>query len=813
MWILNPVDQKGETHYLLPAKEYVVGRKNCEILLPSDQSISRAHASFIVTDQTLTLRDTSKYGTVVNGQPLAADIPVTLKSGDSITFGVFQSKFSVNHLNPVVCSSCLDTDGKAAISEALQLFGGKLVSSWTKDCTHLVMPSVKVTIKTISALLCCRPIVKPEFFSELRKATHQKLTHPKAERFIPDIDEPYLNNEQVNLEPDHARKQLFSGTTFIFLTSKQFKRLSAAVSFGGGTSQLLVEGNLPRDLLESPRSCVVDFSGVNSQPLLPASTTGWHDSVRDIIHRKGLRVITESEIGLATIYTSCVMYCNPSSIIDTATVTTPRIPSSSLSQQPAVYETVLPAASQNITAYAINTETSEIRQRCEVSGITAVGETPEKKMNDTTHPSTSKATTAKISAQYTASNLPIRSFSTTGNAVSIRKKSAAKVTGQELNKRTLEPLAKCGRGTTTLEPKKSPRKKVPPQVSPQKQTAMTSFFKPVNKKRPLDEEFSAVISEPKRPVHESNIVQVPVIPATSEDSTSCSDKAPVAPSQTSLDFENDLFGASSNRSRKRKEIEEEMDMVELESIMSQQMDCIDESFSIGESTQARNNRTRQIEKTAIAASKKQRVDHEDNDADSRGSPMRLEEELVPHQRYQAEQEVVPRTIVRRRPSAEAMSSQVSTDNTNHHVQAHQESSTQKLGHVLLHEEAPNVHLMKPIDFKTETQPTKLDENLPKQLILMEFRSLTVNVLPKTKQQQVQSNGFVKNFKRFRKMRVPAGREGIIGGSDLLAHNRGRNSEIEEWLKDTEEDERQSRLEESQGDDLFRYNPTKVSKRR
>ncbi|XP_077577688.1 nibrin [Stigmatopora nigra] len=809
MWILNPVEEKGESHYLLPAKEYVVGRKNCDILLPTDQSISRAHASFIVTDQTLTLKDTSKYGTFVNDQRLAANIPVTLKSGDGITFGVFKSKFSVNHLKPVVCSSCLDTDGKAAISEALQLFGGKLVSSWTKDCTHLVMPSVKVTIKTISALLCCRPIVKPEFFSELRKATQQKLTLPKAERFIPDIDEPYLNNEQVNLEPDHARKQLFSGTTFIFLTSKQFKRLSAAVTYGGGTSQLLVEGTLPRDLLESPHSCVIDFSGVNSQPLLPASTTGWHDSVRDIINRKGLRVITESEIGLATIYTSCVMYCNPSSIIDTATVTTPRIPSSSLSQHPVVEETVLPAASQNITAYAINTDASEIRQRCDVSGITAVEETPEKKMNDTTHPSTSKATTAKISAHLTTSDLPVRSFSTTENAVSTRKKSAAKVTGQELNKRTSTlPLAKCGRGTTPLEPKKSPGKKVPPQVSPQKQTAMTCFFKPVNKKRPLDEEFSAVISEPKRSVHESDIVQVPVIPAASEDSTTCSDKAPASPSQTSFDFENDLFGASSNRSRKRKEIEEEIDMVDLESIMSEEMDCIDESFSVGESSQARNNRTRQIEQTAIVASKKQKVEHEDDDSHSRGSPMRLVEELVPHQRYQADQEVVPRTIVRRRPSAEAMSSQISSDNTNQ-----QESSAQTLGHVPHHEEVPNVHLMKPIDCKTETQPTKVDENLPKQLILTEFRSLTVNVLPKTKQKQVHSNGCVKNFKRFRKVRVPVRTEGIIGGSDLLAHNRGKNSEIEEWLKDTEEDERQSRLEESQGDDLFRYNPTKVSKRR
>lgn len=35
------------------------------------------------------------------------------------------------------------------------------------------------------------------------------------------------------------------------------------------------------------------------------------------------------------------------------------------------------------------------------------------------------------------------------------------------------------------------------------------------------------------------------------------------------------------------------------------------------------------------------------------------------------------------------------------------------------------------------------------------------------------------------MRVP-GKEGsphIIGGSDLLVHNRGKNSDLDEWLKD------------------------------
>lgn len=41
----------GQTHYLHSGKEYVVGRKNCDILLTNDQSISRAHAQLVPNNQ------------------------------------------------------------------------------------------------------------------------------------------------------------------------------------------------------------------------------------------------------------------------------------------------------------------------------------------------------------------------------------------------------------------------------------------------------------------------------------------------------------------------------------------------------------------------------------------------------------------------------------------------------------------------------------------------------------------------------------------------------------------------------------------
>ncbi|KAM4581525.1 nibrin isoform 2-T2 [Odontesthes bonariensis] len=632
MWILTSLQPGGETHYLLSGKEYVVGRKNCDIILQNDQSISRAHAQLTATDQTLTLKDTSKYGTVVNSQPITA--PVNLKSGDNVTFGVFHSKFSVVHQKPVVCSSCLDNTGKATLSQTLAALGGKLVNTWTQDCTHLAMPTVKVTIKTISALLCCRPIVKPEFFSELKNAFQQKKPPPKAESFLPEIDEPSLNKEEVNLGIIPDRKQLFSGKTFIFLSAKQLKRLSAGVSFGGGRSQLLEEGSLPRELLESAHSCVVDVTTGNSQALLPPSSTEWANSVKSILQRKCFRVITESEIGLAAIYASCDKYCNPSSLItdsDSAPRVEPRLPGASLSQSVTVDETVLPTASQNITAYAVNTETSQRMEVSEVTGVVAVGETPEKKLTQNTSQShRSKFTAQTKTSQFLVADTMSSSLDAANNRDSQRKKPDSKVTvsgGDNAYVRPQPSAPKTNGGTKTFFNKYSPKKPKPSaQASPQKQSTLTNFFCPVNKKRPLEDELSAVMSEPKRPAPESSIIlQASNTLSTPRKMPLLSPGGPAAVSQTPLDSPADLFVRQSEAlteepgRRKRKEMEEDIQIDELESIMLEDMDCFDDKVSsdqgqeeqlIAHSLPQQKRGLRAVD--ASSSSKRQRIHQESN---------------------------------------------------------------------------------------------------------------------------------------------------------------------------------------------------------
>uniref|UniRef100_A0A4W5LB51 Nibrin n=1 Tax=Hucho hucho TaxID=62062 RepID=A0A4W5LB51_9TELE len=735
----------GFTHYLLPGKEYVVGRKNCEVILPNDQSISRAHAHLTATNQALSLKDSSKYGTFVNEERLSGDTPRSLTAGDRVTFGVFHSKFSVQQVTVVVCSSCVDNEGKVSLSQTLQLLGGRLTNTWTQDCTHLVMPTVKVTIKTICALLCCRPIVKQEFFTELTKALQQKQPPPKAESFFPEIDEPSLNKDEVDLTERPERKELFTGKTFLFLNAKQQKRLNLAVSCGGGRSQLLEEGSAPVSLLESPLSCVIGMATGNSQALLPPSTKKWADSVGRILQRKGLRFITESEIGLAAIYVSCDKYCNPSSqMADSESMRMkPTIPGATLSQNAPVDETVMPAASQNITAYAVNTEPSQgISGRVDVAGVSAVGETPERDQSQTTsHLDRPKASGRELAGTCTVAETMMSSFSVSDSAGG--------------------GLHQCFLSLRPREGEESPTVQSEAKLS----------------RREEDKE------KTKRTGQQSS-------------------GADLFPGQTEVLSEGFSHPAQQGlQSRKRKEMEEEtkgggaseIEMDELESIMSEDMDESDEPMSASQ-----GQRLKLTEQSSTnQGQRSQMTDKSSTNRKQLLETVKLTSANKKHRDYPVEPiaanhrsglDSEERSSASRRQRAEPVAE----------VKDEEVSFIEVRGAVI-------VCLLSCVSVKAGGLG---GENLPSRLIVVEFKSLTMATPARPKPRPTETHGNVnrKDFKRFRKVPVPGaqGLPNIIGGSDLLAHNRGKNSELEEWLRDAAEDERQNKKEETLGDDLFRY---------
>ncbi|XP_074056009.1 nibrin [Macrotis lagotis] len=389
MWTLRSAavpardeDGGGNPYRLLVDVDYVVGRKNCGILIEDDQSISRNHALLTVKHSmtslsqaseipVLTIKDNSKYGTFVNEEKMQNGTVLPLKTGDRVTFGVFESKFRVEYEPLVACPSCLDVSGKTVLNQAVLKLGGLVVNSWTEECTHLVMVSVKVTIKTICALICGCPIVKPDYFIEFLKAIRTKKQLPKLESFYPPIDEPALNNENVDLARRKERKQIFSGKTFIFLNSKQHKKLSPAILLGGGEAKLATEED--KEAVTSfltPGTCIVDAGLTNSQVLVPDSVRKWIQSVIDVLQSQSLRAIPEAEIGLAVVFMSTETYCNPHAGL----TPTPR---PSLSQNIMVNETLMPGATMNITACIPDTESEHADTCMNLSENPKENETPQ----------------------------------------------------------------------------------------------------------------------------------------------------------------------------------------------------------------------------------------------------------------------------------------------------------------------------------------------------------------------------------------------------------------------------------------------------
>uniref|UniRef100_A0A8C3K3B0 Nibrin n=1 Tax=Calidris pygmaea TaxID=425635 RepID=A0A8C3K3B0_9CHAR len=418
MWKLVSATGKGEPYWLLSGTEYVVGRKNCAILIQDDQSISRSHAVLTVSRPetppsqslpvpVLTVTDKSKYGTFVNGSKLDGT-SVSLQSGDRINFGVFESKFRIEYEPLVVCSSCLDTAQKTALNQAIWQLGGLVVNEWTKECTHLVMVSVKVTVKTICALICGRPIIKPEFFVELIRAIQSRQQLPKHENFYPPVDEPSIGTEKLDLSEHHERKKIFSGKTFVFLTAKQHKKLGPAVILGGGEAKLMTEGRKETSFLTSPEVCVVDVGLTNSQVPESDSARNWTDSILAVLKSKNIRAIPEAEIGLAVIFMSTEKYCNPQKQLGNKAVST-SIPASgvagrAISQSLAVDETMMATAADDSTAYVADTEIEE--QACmEIENTPQVERRGKMVFHDTITVKKNPSTSGSVNAETSVSRV------------------------------------------------------------------------------------------------------------------------------------------------------------------------------------------------------------------------------------------------------------------------------------------------------------------------------------------------------------------------------------------------------------------------
>ncbi|XP_062358824.1 nibrin [Cinclus cinclus] len=762
MWKLVPASGKGEPYRLLNGVDYVVGRKNCTILIQDDQSISRSHAVLTVSQPetspsqslsvpVLTVRDTSKYGTFVNGSKLNGT-SVSLQSGDRINFGVFESKFRVEYEPLIVCSSCLDVAQKNDLNQAIQQLGGLVVNEWTKECTHLVMVSVKVTVKTICALICARPIIKPEFFSELIRAIQSRQQLPNHGSFYPPVDEPSIGTENLDLSEHHERKKIFSGKTFIFLTAKQHKKLGPAVALGGGEVKLVTEGRKEMPLLLSPEVCVVDVGLTNSQVSGSASMTNSADSILTVLESKNLRAIPEAEIGLAVIFMSTEKYCNPQKQPASKAVPESSLASAAvgraISQSLAVDETIMPAAADSSTLCIADTE----EQTCmEIEDTSQVHR--QRKM----------------------------AF----HGISAVKKSSG--TGGSVNAGTSIPRGNRTPGFSQRSQPVSPSKsseagKPCMSASRHQANSITNYFQVSRKRERAEEEETSV---PKLAKSEESSP----LPKCTESTTSsaCNSEAKQHQKKNSILDPNLNFAG-------------DMGMKLVRESVKLTSDGTDTKTSSSENH---------------APKKRKELDDLSEDAEALeivfgSGDVDWEDQMADH-----DQEAQRN---KRRKCLEAKGSRIQEVIVNQQEE-NKILKEEELGSVRTSEMKSNIKQESQALVRSQLiNHSKLEDdssNLPSRLLLTEFRSLVVSHLRQSSHLPGNiSYGGKKNFKMFKKVAYPGAGQlpCIIGGSDLIAYNAKKNSELEDWLRqELEEQDRRAR-EESLADDLFRYDPN-VKRRR
>ncbi|XP_022080338.1 nibrin-like [Acanthaster planci] len=295
---------KYESYYLLEGQNYSIGRKDCQILILNDSSVSRKHATLTVTHSdanlskpevkpVLTLIDSSKFGSLRNGSKVAIGSNTNLEDGDRIVFGAMNSnQWRVTYEPLVVAFSSLPSADKKALKSLTRKLGGHVVPEWSKECTHLVMTQLTVTIKVIGALVTCRPVVTPEYLRRMEEAASNHTQMPDPTDFQPVVAETAIKEDDVCFQANPDRRTLFQGKTAIFLAQKQFKQLGHTVRLAGGKVLLIEEGVTKKEerLLVDANTIVMYADPQDQSQVMTQAGQEWVTQVMNLL-KTGLTLI------------------------------------------------------------------------------------------------------------------------------------------------------------------------------------------------------------------------------------------------------------------------------------------------------------------------------------------------------------------------------------------------------------------------------------------------------------------------------------------------------------------------------------------
>jgi len=179
-----------------------------------------------------------------------------MQVGDKIRLGALKNVWQLSELKLATTPSSLTRPELEELQQLLQPLGGVLLPSWTKECSHLTMNNVTVTVKLLHALLDKKPIVNVAFWRAFSKVAHR--VHVTEDWPNPDDFPPSLPSDMPSIKWDPNRIKLFTGKTFVFCNRKHIDTYGPIVQKAGGACKDLNSG-VRRQFLTKSDVVVIQF--------------------------------------------------------------------------------------------------------------------------------------------------------------------------------------------------------------------------------------------------------------------------------------------------------------------------------------------------------------------------------------------------------------------------------------------------------------------------------------------------------------------------------------------------------------------------
>ncbi|KAK9704049.1 hypothetical protein K7432_010424 [Basidiobolus ranarum] len=306
MWVLvGTGENEGSQHWLAPGKSYSIGRKDCDINISNDRSVSRKHGTLTVSENSISavsdtkantvvtlIDERSKFGLYVNQDKISEQ---TLQDGDEIKFGAMNSTYKLEFKKLVLCCSGMRATTKKQLATIASELDVKLVDSWSSECTHLIMQNIQVTQKVLFALLSCCYIVKDQWLGEIYKNKNGLEEHfslPEEKEFLPPVKEKIIDPNSISFLPNQNRRGLFKAKTFIVFSSSQLPKISEPVEIGGGEA-VCYEGGVRK--LDA-------FIAQHNDPIFIRPPENSNKDVVEYLASLDKDLISEMDIGFAILH-------------------------------------------------------------------------------------------------------------------------------------------------------------------------------------------------------------------------------------------------------------------------------------------------------------------------------------------------------------------------------------------------------------------------------------------------------------------------------------------------------------------------------